>query len=81
MPYYERTTPRAPRMTYKVRCRFCRNKSQDMDYKDTQLLQKFCTLQGKIMSRKRSGNCIKHQRQVQQALKLARYMALLPYLT
>jgi small subunit ribosomal protein S18 len=63
-----------------VRCRICRNKTSAPDYKDVQLLQKFCNPQGKIMSRKRSGNCIKHQRQTQKSIKYARFMALLPYI-
>jgi|GEM_PF-6661688 len=69
-----------PPMRTGVRCRLCRSKTATVDYKDLQLLQKLCTLQGKIMSRKRSGSCIKHQRQIQNAIKLARFMALLPYI-
>ncbi len=61
------------------RCRFCREKVKVIDYKDTQTLEKLCTGQGKIFSRKRSGNCAKHQRQVKVAIKRARYIALLSY--
>ena len=61
------------------KCRFCRAKVEEVDYKDTSTLGKLITSQGKIFSRKRSGNCARHQRQVKRAVKLARYMALLPY--
>jgi ribosomal protein S18 len=50
------------------------------DYKDIRTLQKLCTSQGKLFSRKRSGNCAKHQRQFRQAAKRARFLALLPYI-
>ncbi|HOX06061.1 MAG TPA: 30S ribosomal protein S18 [Planctomycetota bacterium] len=51
-----------------------------VDYKDIRTLQKLCTSQGKLFSRKRSGNCAKHQRQFRQAAKRARFLALLPYI-
>ena len=61
------------------RCRFCREKVKEIDYKDVVILTKLCTSQGKLFSRKRSGNCAKHQRQVKEAVKRARFMALMPY--
>ncbi|MBI3269743.1 MAG: 30S ribosomal protein S18 [Planctomycetes bacterium] len=61
------------------RCRFCREKITKIDYKDVQILQKLTTAQGKLFSRKRSGNCARHQRAVKRALKRAKYIALLPY--
>jgi small subunit ribosomal protein S18 len=61
------------------RCRFCREKTTRVDYKDVLTLQKLCTSQGRIFSRKRSGNCAAHQRQVKQAIKQARYIGLLSY--
>ena len=61
------------------RCRFCREKVHGIDYKDTQTLEKLCTPQGKIFSRKRSGNCAKHQRAAKTAIQRARYIALLSY--
>lgn len=61
------------------RCRFCRDKTVYVDYKDTQILQKLTTAQGKLFSRKRSGNCARHQRAVKRAVKRARYIALVPY--
>jgi len=60
-------------------CRFCRDKVDQLDYKDVSTLQKLATDQGKLFSRKRSGNCAKHQRSARRAIKLARLMALLPY--
>jgi len=50
-----------------------------VDYKDMPSLVKLLTPQGKMFSRKRSGNCARHQRMVKRAVKLARFMALLPY--
>jgi small subunit ribosomal protein S18 len=61
------------------RCRFCREKLEYIDYKDLQAVTKQCSAQGKLFSRKRSGNCAKHQRMVNLAVKRARYMALLPF--
>jgi small subunit ribosomal protein S18 len=63
----------------RARCRFCRDKADNIDYKDTQSLQKLTTGQGKLFSRKRSGNCAKHQRMAKGALKRARFIALMPY--
>ncbi len=62
----------------KNKCRFCKS-GREVDYKDVKTLQKLSTPQGKIYSRKRSGNCAYHQRQVKRAIKQARFLALLPY--
>ena len=62
-----------------LKCRFCRDKVDEIDYKDLQSLTKMVTGQGKMYSRKRSGNCAKHQRQAQQAVKQARFIGLLTY--
>jgi len=61
------------------KCRFCKDKNRLIDYKDVQTLQRFHNQQGKISTRRRNSNCIKHQRKVENAIKLARYMALIPY--
>ncbi len=61
------------------KCRFCRMGIEEVDYKDTQNLQKLTTAQGKLFSRKRSGNCAHHQHSVKLSIKRARFMALLPY--
>jgi small subunit ribosomal protein S18 len=63
-----------------LKCRFCRDKVEEIDYKDLPILQKMVTSQGKLYSRKRSGNCAKHQRQAQEAVKRARFMGLLSYI-
>lgn len=62
-----------------TRCRFCRSKDLQVDYKNLEMLEKLLTPQGKIVSRKRSGSCAKHQRQVKRAIKHARFLALLQY--
>ena len=64
----------------KSECRFCRSKTEYVDYKDIETLSRLLTQRGKIFSRKRSGNCAACQRRVQLAIKRARYMALLPYI-
>ncbi|MEN8126815.1 MAG: 30S ribosomal protein S18 [Planctomycetota bacterium] len=62
-----------------TQCRFCREGTSYIDYKDIDVLQKLLTNRGKIFSRKRSGNCAGCQRKVKTAIKRARFMALLPY--
>ena len=62
-----------------TKCRFCRDKMKEIDYKDTASLQKLVTGQGKMFSRKRSGNCAFHQRSARRAVKRARFMALMPF--
>jgi small subunit ribosomal protein S18 len=62
-----------------TQCRFCRERRTYIDYKDIDTLGKLLTNRGKIFSRKRSGNCAGCQRKVKQAIKRARYMALLPF--
>ena len=61
-------------------CRFCSEKTDFIDYKDMIGLKKFVTERGKIIPRRISGNCAKHQRRLTVALKRARYIALLPYI-
>jgi small subunit ribosomal protein S18 len=60
-------------------CNFCMDKVDGIDYKETGRLRKFITERGKILPRRISGNCAKHQRQLTIAIKRARVMALLPY--
>ena len=60
-------------------CRFCANKVKTMDYKDMRLLEAFITDKGKIVSRRYSGNCAKHQRRVAELIGKARFISLLPY--
>ncbi len=61
------------------KCYFCINDYQDIDYKDAQLLRRFTSSYGKIVPRRRSGVCAKHQRKLATAIKRARIMALLPF--
>lgn len=61
-------------------CNFCVDKVVEIDYKDVNKLKKFITEKGKIVPRRMSGVCAKHQRELATAIKRARYMALLPYI-
>lgn len=60
-------------------CFFCSEKIGEIDYKDTELLRRFMTSQAKIASPKRTGICARHQRMLANAIKKARYMAIVPY--
>ena len=60
-------------------CRFCADKNVPIDYKDPQTLKHFITDRGKIIPRRISGSCARHQRQLTHAIKRARTVALLPY--
>jgi small subunit ribosomal protein S18 len=60
-------------------CRFCADKNLKVDYKDQGQLKYFLTERGKIIPRRISGNCAKHQREVATAVKRARMLALQPY--
>lgn len=70
MPYHRRKI-----------CRYCADSSLVIDYKDPRTLRLFTTERGKIIPRRISGNCAKHQRMVTVAIKRARNIALLPYTT
>ena len=70
MPYHRRKV-----------CRYCADASLAIDYKDPRTLRLFTTERGKIIPRRISGNCAKHQRRISLAVKRARNIALLPYTT
>ncbi len=70
--------PNANRRRKKV-CIFCEDKINYIDYKDASKLRKFVSERGKILPRRVSGTCAKHQRELQVAIKRARQVALLPY--
>jgi small subunit ribosomal protein S18 len=70
--------PRRPRVNTRMGCAFCKSKT-DPDYKKADELQPYVSDRGKIVSRGRSGLCSRHQRRLAQAVKRARYLALLPY--
>ena len=67
-----------PRKRRKV-CAFCVDKVTSIDYKDTAKLRRYLSERGKILPSRMSGNCAKHQRQLSEAIKRARAIALLPY--
>lgn len=60
-------------------CRFCEEKELFVDYKDDKRLMRFTTEQGKIIPRRTSGTCARHQRMLTTAIKRARHLALVPY--
>ena len=60
-------------------CSFCVDKVEAIDYKDVPKLRRYVTERGKILPRRISGNCAKHQRRVTLAIKRARIVALLPF--
>lgn len=61
-------------------CIFCAENAKSIDYKDAGRLRKFITERGKILPRRVSGTCAKHQRELNAAIKNARQIALLPYI-
>lgn len=60
-------------------CAFCQEKIDNVDYKDTARLKKYISESGKILPRRMTGTCAKHQRAVAYAIKRARVLALLPF--
>lgn len=70
----------SPPFNKKKTCHFCANNvTREIDYKDTRLLQRFLSSYAKILPRRRTGTCLKHQRKLSEAIKRARFMALVPY--
>ena len=63
----------------KRKCNLCKDKIKDIDYKEIGKLQRYTSERGKILSSRITGNCAKHQRKLAQAIKRARFIALLPY--
>jgi small subunit ribosomal protein S18 len=64
----------------KKKCSFCKEKIKVIDYKELNRLQRFVSEKGKILSSRITGTCARHQRKLAQAVKRARFMALLPYI-
>jgi len=62
-------------------CQFCVDKCQHIDYKDISKLRRFMSERSKILPRRTTGTCARHQRQLTEAVKRARQLALLPYVT
>lgn len=77
----ERKMGPRPRKGRRKVCSFCVDKVDQIDYKDIARLRKHVTERGKIMPRRMSGVCAKHQRDLARAIKCARTVALLPYVT
>ena len=76
----ERPMNRDRRPRRKV-CALCADKLEMIDYKDTQRLRRYLSERGKIVPRRVTGTCARHQRQLTTAIKRARHLALLPYVT
>jgi small subunit ribosomal protein S18 len=74
-------TPQAVDLNKKKYCRFKKSGIKYIDYKDPEFLKKFLNEQGKILPRRITGTSLKYQRKVAQAIKRARHLALLPYVT
>ena len=74
-------TPPTVEIKKKKYCRFKKNRIQYIDYKDPEFLKKFLNDQGKILPRRITGTSLKYQRKVAKAVKRARHIALLPYVT
>lgn len=63
------------------RCRFCKNNTSYIDYKDTEILKKYMTNWSRIKPASVTGLCSRHQKELTKAIKRARYMALIPYIS
>ena len=74
----EEFNPKFRKIRKKV-CVMCANKDYVLDYKNPEQLKKFINEKGKILPRRATGACAKHQRQITQAIKRARHIAVLPY--
>jgi small subunit ribosomal protein S18 len=72
---------RGPRRTHRKVCAFCVEKIEDIDYKEVARLRRYVSERGKILPRRVTGTCARHQRMLTVALKRARHIALLPYVT
>ena len=72
--------PRGRKPRRKV-CQFCVEKVQHIDYKDVARLRRFTSERGKILPRRMTGTCAKHPRQLSTAIKRARTIALMPYVS
>ncbi len=74
-------TPPAVEVKKKKYCRFRKNKIKFIDYKDPNFLKRFLNEQGRILPRRVTGTSLKYQRKLSTAIKRARHLALLPYVT
>ena len=78
----ENRAPRAggPNRKRRKVCQFCVDKATFVDYKDVEKLKRFTSERGKILPRRATGACAMHQRQLTEAIKRARQVALMPYI-
>jgi small subunit ribosomal protein S18 len=60
-------------------CKFCEQRAKAIDYKDERLLRRFISDRGRILPRRITGNCARHQRQLTLAIKKGRHLAMLPF--
>jgi len=67
-------------MAFRKSCSLCEDKVEQVDYKDANLLDRYLTDRGKILPRRATGACSRHQKQVAEAVKRARFLALIPYI-
>ncbi|MFH0988874.1 MAG: 30S ribosomal protein S18 [bacterium] len=88
MAYTPRQAPRGnnqrganTQIKKKRTCRFCDNKEDYIDYKSEKKLQRFVSEQGRIIPKRITGTCAKHQRMLVTAIKRARHLALLPFVS
>lgn len=75
----EKTDKPLRRKSHKKICHFCADRVEEIDYKDVARLRKFVSERAKILPRRATGTCAKHQRELTVAIKRARQVALLPY--
>ena len=76
---YEKNSNRPNRKSRKMVCAFCVDKVEEIDYKDVQKLRKFTSDRAKILPRRVTGTCARHQRELTTAIKRARQVALMAY--
>ena len=82
MPYDREGRPGRPgRGKRRKVCQFCADRIAQIDYKDSARLRRFLSERSKILPRRTTGTCAMHQRQLTEAIKRARQIALLPYVT
>lgn len=77
----ERSNDRPRRKGRRKVCAFCADKIEHIDYKDVPKLRRYLSERGKIVPRRVTGTCARHQRQLTVAIKRARHLALLPFVT
>jgi small subunit ribosomal protein S18 len=75
----KRIKKKLSRFGRKKKCRFCGNPGLEISYKNEKLIQRHVSDRGKIVARRVTGNCALHQRLIAQAVKVARFLALAPY--